>query len=125
MARRFGLGVIFVAWACASTPEDPNVPPVPVYAEDEAPCQYEVLERVRVRRPSGTTSFEDYQRRLRLSLGQAGARVGADAVIAELSDEAGVGVARRREVSRNALPPPPPPGFPGLAVRFVPDTCGA
>jgi hypothetical protein len=122
MVKRLGLATFLVLWGCATTPEDPNIPSVPVYSEEEAPCEYEVVDRIRVRQPSGAPSFDEFRRRLLVALGQAGARAGADAVIAEIPRE-GAGVARRREVGRSNLPPPPP-GFPGLAVRFVPGTCG-
>ena len=121
MINRLILGAVIAAWGCASSPEDPNLAPVPVYRESEAPCEYEVIDRVRVRQPSRAPTFEEFVRRLRVDLGRAGARVGADAVIAALPDPSNPGTARRREVSGA---PPPPPMFTGEAVRFIPDTCG-
>ncbi len=123
MIKRLIFGAVLAAWGCASTPGDPNLTPVPVYRESEAPCEYEVIDRVRVQQPGGTPTLEEFVRRLRVDLGRAGARVGADAVIAALPDPSNPGRARRREVS-GARPPPPPPMFTGEAVRFITDTCG-
>ncbi len=106
--------------ACATTPPGMDLEPVPVYPEEEAPCEYEVLERVRVRSPTTATSEEDFLRRLREAYGRAGAAVGADAVIVDIPEPRGV--ARRRE---RGWPPSPSLGPPtGRAVRFVPGTCG-
>jgi len=76
---------------------------------------------VQVRMPTGWRNMGELRRRLREAYGQAGARVGADAVIADLpeeGDEQGTLVRRRA-----GFPPPVPMGPPGQAIRFIPGTC--
>ena len=104
---------------CASTPDSSSLAPVPVYAEDEILCEYEVMERVRIRSPRSADSEADLIRQLLDAYGRAGAAVGADAVIAEIPSTSGR--ARRREIGRAFPIPTGPP--PGRAIRFIPGTC--
>ena len=115
MLRFSLLAAAGILTACASTPDTDHLLPVPVFAEGEVPCEYEVIERVRVRNPTMATSEEDYLRLLREAYGKAGARVGADAVIARIPSPQGT--ARRREVGRTPAVSSGPP--PGEAIRCI------
>lgn len=108
--------------ACASAPTMESGPPVPVYSEEDVPCEYEVVRRVRVRAPTAASSEADYLRMLRLAYGRAGAEVGASAVIAEIAEPRAQ--ARRREIGRGSATPldSGPPA--GLAIRYLDPACG-
>lgn len=117
------LGMAIAVSGCASAGGRSDLPPVRVYTEEEAPCEYEVMRRVRAQTASTITSSQAYERARDRALGQEGAKVGADAVIVPSIGEGTAGRAVRREVGRRIVPPPMTT-FRGEAVRFIPGTCG-
>ena len=139
MSTRVSLAALATfAFGCASAGGGSDLPPVTVYAStDEVPCEYEVIETVRGSSSTRARSPADYRRIRADVLGQAGADIGADAVIAPEIDEVGtvrrvdgavtVGGDGRAVQRRGGQPPPPAPllRFSGEAIRFIPDTCSA
>ena len=117
------------AFGCASGGGGSDLPPVQVYAAiDELPCEYEVIQTVSGSSSRASSSRSAFERIRADVLGQAGADVGADAVIAAEIDET-VGV-RRRGVTTSSgrvryVDPPPARVYSGEAIRFISDTCRA
>lgn len=77
----FLLGLLLAACATSRPAAEENQQ-VPVYRADEkTPCEYEIIETVRVETSVDPFKARDYEAVRDLELGRAGAKVGADAVI--------------------------------------------
>jgi hypothetical protein len=109
-------------FGCASSGQTDAARVVPVFLyERDVPCEYVVLQPVQA---FARVSAPQYKRMRARRLGEAGARVGADAVlIPDSQDEpmrGDVGVAV--EVV-GGIPQPIDAEFSGLAIRFLQGTC--
>ena len=124
MRRSMATALALVSAACASGGGGTEAPPVPVYTAADVPCEYEVMRTVRRSPPSRPRTAQEFERLQTSLLGQAGANVGADAVVVAAVDLRQTGTA----VSRQVVPGTPRTSgdrfeFEGEAVRFIPGTC--
>jgi hypothetical protein len=127
MGTKLSLAVMVAfAYGCASAGGGSEQPPVPVFATvGDVPCEYEVLEPVRGSGPAprSTNAYELDRARI---LGREGARIGADAVIAEERSAIGTTVRRPLGTSGTAAARPSPVrsvDYSGQAIRYTSDGC--
>ncbi|HSM07288.1 MAG TPA: hypothetical protein VK858_21855 [Longimicrobiales bacterium] len=122
-ARPLLLVGLFTLAGCAAGTSTPALPPVPVFfAPAEVPCEYEMVEAVRRQTRETIRNDAEWRRIVTRLLGPEGARVGADAVLAEDFEEGRLPftVSTSRSVSSDL---PPETTLEGDAIRYL-EPCG-
>jgi hypothetical protein len=122
LARAVAFAVVLAAGAY---PREPRERPtsVTVYASAaDVPCEFEVMRRVEAQGavPFPPPSRADQERERDRVLARAGARVGADAVVAVPGRQLG---ASTIGIQVDTMPSTIRMDFLGDAIRFIPGTC--